>query len=129
MEDEGFDECYDEIETANYTEMSLSKEVYAIYLERSQAQRQHYLEKKMDFLFQVKLSYFIMDAFDYGLIDYDEYRSRLLGRLEFLEKYKYDFDVPYRAFAFICQACLGDIEWNDHIEEMFTELYYVVFPE
>ena len=127
--DEGFVEDFDPSANIDSVEAALSFREFVLYKQLWYWRRTAYLARKNDFLFSVKLAFFTMDAFDFGLIDHDTFRARLMEKVEYLRKYEDEFDIPFRAFEFICYAAVGDIAETQDIECMYYELYNVVFPE
>ena len=78
--------------------------------------------------FRLKMCFFLMDAFDFGLLEYDVFRLRLLTRMDEMKKYRVHFRTEVEAIELLIEAALGEIDVDEDIEEIFTNLYDLVFP-
>ena len=127
--DDGFVEDLDGAQNLEHGEMSLAPGEYYAYRQELESRRITYLIMKDDFLFNVKMAFHSVDAFDWGLIRYSDFRLSLIQRVLYLEKYRADYNVPFRSFVAIVQALIGDVPWNENLHNMYASFYLIVFPE
>lgn len=127
--DDGYVEDLDGGENLERGEMALTPGEYFAYRQEWESRRLAYLIMKDDFLFNVKMAFYTADAFDWGLLPYAEYRSRIQSRVIHCDRYRNDFNVPFVSFVLIARALIGDIPWNEHIYSMYCSLHLIVFPQ
>ena len=99
--DEGFEEQLDINDTCDSVECSLSSSDWPRYFQERTSRQVAYFEKKNNFIFNVRLAFSNIHAFDLGVISYDKYEYLMISKVENMRKYATDFQYPFMAFEFI----------------------------
>ena len=127
--DEGFEDQVDIYDLSDSIECSFPPDQWPRYLQERGARQLEYFAKKNDFIFNVRLAFYNMLAFDLGAITYEEYEFLLNAKVEQMRKYANDFTLPFKAFEFIVFALFSGEEWSDDVVALYNDMYLMVFPE
>ena len=127
--DEGFEDQLDIYDNSDSVECSIPPDQWPRYLQERAARQIEYFAKKNDFIFNVRLAFFHMHAFDLGAITYENLQSILTTKVEQMRKYENDFPYPFVAFDFIVKALFSGEEWDEPTVALFNDMYLMVFPE
>ena len=127
--DEGFEEQLDINDTCDSVECSLSPSDWPRYFQERTSRQVAYFEKKNDFIFNVRLAFFNIHAFDLGVISYDKYEYLMISKVENMRKYATDFQYPFMAFEFIVYAIFCGEDWDENVITLYNDMYLMVFPE